>query len=107
MFSNRWSTMPVHAFPSIRLPRPDDRAFLDRMPGSNVPVIRQPFAVGDPVPFWAQESNYLGDQLFNRRNDPVELENQADHTDQPLEALREALRKLEAPTEQLERLGLA
>ena len=107
MFSNRWSTMPVHAFPTIRLPRPDERAFLDRMPGSNVPVIRQPFAVGDPVPFWAQESNYLGDQLFDRRNDPIELENRVDRVDEPLEALREALRTLEAPTEQLERLGLA
>ena len=59
------------------------------------------------MPFWAQESNYLGDQLFDRRDDPVELENRVDRADEPLEALREALRALEAPTEQLERLGLA
>jgi len=30
-----------------------------------------------------------------------------DRADEPLEALREALRAMEAPTEQLERLGLA
>ena len=37
MWSNRWSTMPVHACPTLRLPRPDDRAWLDRMPGSTCP----------------------------------------------------------------------
>ena len=50
MWSNRWSTMPIHAFREIRLPRPDDRAWLDRMPGSKVPVIRQPFVSGDLNP---------------------------------------------------------
>jgi hypothetical protein len=107
MFSNRWSTMPVHAFPEIRLPRPDERAYLDRMPGSSVPVIRQPFAAGDQVPFWAQDSKYLGDQLFNRRNDPTEVENRIEKESEPLEALREALKALEAPSDQLERLGIA
>ena len=53
MWSNRWSTMPIPAFPQIRLPRPDGRATLDRMPGTDVPVIRQPFEPGDPLPFWA------------------------------------------------------
>ena len=33
-------------------PRPDDRAALDLMPGSDVPVIRQPFEPGDLLPFW-------------------------------------------------------
>ena len=37
IWSNRWSTMPVHHHPELRLPRPDDRAWLDRMPGSDVP----------------------------------------------------------------------
>ena len=50
MWSNRWSTMPIHAYPDLRLPLPDDRAVLDRMPGSTVPVIRQPFAAGDALP---------------------------------------------------------
>ena len=107
MFSNRWSTMPVHAFPDIRLPRPDARAYLDRMPGSEVPVIRQPFAVGDAVPFWAHDGRYVGDQLFDRRDDPLEQENRIDKRGAPLEALREALKSLEAPEEQLERLGIS
>ena len=42
MWSNRWSTMPVHALPRFGLPKPDDHAYLDRMPGSDVPVLRQP-----------------------------------------------------------------
>ena len=107
MFSNRWSTMPVHAFPDIRLPRPDHRAYLDRMPGSDVPVLRQPFGVGDAVPFWAQDGRYVGDQLFDRRRDEREIENRAGESVEPLEALREALRELDAPDEQLERLGIA
>ncbi len=39
MLSNRWSTMPTHGAidPRVALPRPDARAFLDRMPGSDVP----------------------------------------------------------------------
>jgi hypothetical protein len=53
MWSNRWSTMPTPAFPQIRLPRPDARATLHRMPGTDVPVIRQPFEAGDRLPFWA------------------------------------------------------
>ncbi len=37
MWSNRWSTMPIHGHPDLRLPPPDDRAVLDHMPGSNDP----------------------------------------------------------------------
>jgi arylsulfatase A-like enzyme len=108
MFSNRWSTMPVHALAELRLPRPDARAYLDHMPGSTVPVIRQPFEAGDPVPFWALTGPFLGDQLFERREDPAELVNRAgDPTAaEALEALREALVALEAPEEQLARLGV-
>ncbi|MGH8631371.1 MAG: sulfatase-like hydrolase/transferase, partial [Burkholderiales bacterium] len=51
MWSNRWSTMPVPSRPELRLPLPDERAVLDRMPGSKVPVIRQPFRAGDLLPF--------------------------------------------------------
>ena len=35
MWSNRWSTMPVHPLPELRLPRPDDRAELRTMPGTD------------------------------------------------------------------------
>ncbi len=108
MWSNRWSTMPVHAFAQLRLPRPDDRAVLDRMPGSTVPVIRQPFAAGDDVPFWAR-SRFDGHHLYDLDVDPGELENRAG---EPLEKeltelLRSALVELEAPDDQLQRIGLA
>ena len=53
MWSNRWSTMPVHGLEDqVRLPPPDRRARLDFMPDSEVPVIRQPFEPGDRIPFW-------------------------------------------------------
>ena len=64
MWSNRWSTMPVHAFPQIRLPRPDGRAALDTMPGSDVPVIRQPFDESDRLPFWATRQ-FTGNHLYD------------------------------------------
>ena len=107
MWSNRWSTMPVHAFPTLRLPRPDDRARLDRMPGSTVPVIRQPFAAGDDVPFWAR-TRFDGHRLYDLDVDPGERE---DRTGEALEAelvelLRTALTELEAPDDQRVRLGL-
>ncbi len=106
VFSNRWSTMPVHAYPELRLPRPDQRARLDTMPGSDVPVIRQPFEIGDRAPFWAGRPA-LGDQLFWRNDDPNEQVNRADDgLSEPLEALRAALIELEAPSDQLERLGV-
>ncbi len=50
MWSNRWSTMPVHGT-KARLPLPDDRAVLDRMPGSkrglrvHRPVVRGEYAL--------------------------------------------------------------
>ncbi len=109
MFSNRWSTMPIHAYPDIRLPRPDERAYLDHMPGSTVPVIRQPFGADDPVPFWARIGTFQGDCYFRRDEDPHEIDNRLDLVDRDdaLDALREALRAIEAPSEQLERLGIA
>ena len=51
LWSNRWSTMPVWRFHDLKLPAPDDRATLDKMPGSQVPVIRQPFREGDMLPY--------------------------------------------------------
>jgi hypothetical protein len=43
MWSNRWSTMPIGSMPDFKMPMPDSRAVLDYMPGSTIPVIRQPF----------------------------------------------------------------
>jgi hypothetical protein len=106
MWSNRWSTMPIHGS-DVQLPLPDERAVLDRMPGSRVPVIRQPFRQGDLLPFWAY-GKFSGNHLYDLRNDPHEEENrqgeagEADAADK----LRQALVAIEAPGDQLARLGL-
>jgi arylsulfatase A-like enzyme len=109
MWSNRWTTMPVHARPNVRLPRPDRRAYLDFMPGSESPVIRQPFHAGDRLPFWALNPPVGEHHLFDLTEDPEENH---DLTGTRLEAemidlLRVALVELEAPQEQLERLAIA
>jgi arylsulfatase A-like enzyme len=109
MYSNRWSTMPVRAFPDVRLPRPDGRARLGRVPGSDVPVIRQPFDPSDHVPYWAGGA-FSGDLLYDRFEADAagEVHNQAagragaEMTD----LLEAALRAIEAPNEQFVRLGV-
>ena len=108
MWSNRWSTMPVHSRPDVRLPPPDHRARLDRMPGSTVPVIRQPFGPGDPVPYWAA-ARFTGNHLFDLSVDPGEDEDLAGtrRETEAAERLRAALVEIEAPDDQLVRLGLA
>jgi arylsulfatase A-like enzyme len=107
MWSNRWSTMPLMQARNVRLPHPDDRAFLDRMPGSNIPVLRQPFRQGDMLPYWGY-GDFSQNLLFDLHNDPAEEENLvgsprekdlADH-------LHEALREIEAPDDHFIRLGL-
>ena len=107
MWSNRWSTMPVPNRPKLKLPPPDDRAWLDRMPGSNIPVIRQPYAAGDRMPFWAM-APFTGNHLFHRSEDPDENENRAGTKDEKAAAdkLREVLRSVDAPDDQFERLAL-
>ncbi len=107
MWSNRWSTMPIPSRPKLRLPRPDERAWLDRMPGTKVPVIRQPFTPGDLLPFWAY-GDFSGNHLYDIANDPAEDGNL---TGTPLERdvadlLRGALQSVEAPDDQFARLGL-
>jgi arylsulfatase A-like enzyme len=108
MWSNRWSTMPVHGEHEIRLPPPDGRAVLDHMPGSTIPVIRQPFQAGDFLPFWAY-TEFDGSRLFFPDDDPNEARDlagdvlEATYADQ----LADALRTLDAPDDQLARLGLA
>ena len=109
MWSNRWSTMPIHAFPQIRLPRPDRRATLEFMPGSDVPVIQQPFGPGDPVPFWADPEHHTDvSMLFDVVEDPGETRDLAGTAAEAelADLLRHALDDLEAPAVQFERLGL-
>lgn len=109
MLSNRWSTMPINALPDLRLPHPDARATLGRMPGSAVPVIRQPFRAGDLLPFWGYGDFVYGTVCFDLDDDPTEDRNRRDD---PLgrthaNLLADALREVEAPPEQLVRLGFA
>ena len=108
LWSNRWSTMPVYRARQLRLPPPDDRAFLDRMPGTRVPVIRQPLQGGDALPYWAY-GNFSGNHLYDLHSDPLEDENlKGTPLEKELaERLREALREIDAPDDQLARLGLA
>jgi hypothetical protein len=78
------------------------------MPGSQVPVIRQPFRAGDFLPFWAY-GPFSGSHLWDHVEDPSE---QRDLAGEPLEKelaemLRCALREVEAPDDQLARLGLS
>jgi arylsulfatase A-like enzyme len=110
MWSNRWSTMPVHGLEdAVRLPPPDRRARLDFMPGSDVPVIRQPFTPGDRLPFWVGHAAVDRHFLFDLSVDPVEEENLVGTKTEAemVELLRVALKGIEAPDEQLERLGIA
>ena len=80
------------------------------MPGSDVPVIRQPFEAGDPLPFWARGGGGAVGQhhLYDVSVDPDEEENRAGEelAYELTELLRTALTEVEAPAEQLARLGL-
>ena len=110
MWSNRWSTMPVHGLEdAVRLPAPDRRARLDFMPGSDVPVIRQPFEPGDRLPFWVGSNVRDAHFLFDLDEDPGEERNLVGGPAEPdmVELLRHALVSVDAPGEQLERLGIA
>lgn len=109
MWSNRWSTMPIVPEHILDLPKPDRRAFLDFMPGSDVPVIRQPFAAGDPLPFWALGQRADQHHLYDLRNDPDEAENRIGGTDERhmIDCLHAALTAINAPEDQFQRLGIS
>ncbi|HLK25050.1 MAG TPA: sulfatase [Caulobacteraceae bacterium] len=109
MFSNRWSTMPTMVMTREQaMPLPDQRAVLDRMPGSGVPVIRQRWDESDPLPFWAGR-RFSGNHLYDLANDPGEERNLAGEAleGEYRDKLRAALEAVEAPQSQFERLGLA
>jgi hypothetical protein len=100
--------MPVGRIPELRLPPPDDRARLDRMPGSKIPVIRQTYGPGDRLPFWAL-GPFTGNHVYDLREDPSESQNlSGSHSEKrAAEMLRAALAAVDAPDDQLARLGLA
>ena len=109
MWSNRWTTMPLHIEGMHGLPDPDGRAFLDFMPGSDIPVIRQPWTKGDRLPMWASGFRNAGDHhCYDLDVDPDETENRAGEPieREMLDLLRAALDEVEAPDDQYERLGL-
>ena len=101
--------MPIHFDGIVGMPPPDRRAYLDTMPGTDIPVLRQPFEQGDQMPIWS-----FGDQsvdkhyLFDITIDPDEQENRAGEKleGEMLEMLRSALLAVQAPTDQLQRIGL-
>jgi arylsulfatase A-like enzyme len=109
MWSNRWSTMPIAALPDLKLPRPDRNAFLDYMPGSDVPVIRQPFLPGAALPYWSLGMAAEQHHCYRLDDDPGEQHNLLGGRDEAdmIELLRVALQHVEAPTEQLERMGIS
>ena len=111
MWSNRWSTMPgsQDLADFMKFPKPDQRATLDTMPGTDIPVIRQPFEDGDTLPYWAGGGRSIGQHhLYDLDVDPDEHENRAGDASEAdmIELLRTALVSVEAPAEQLERLGI-
>lgn len=108
MWSNRWSTMPLHIHGFEGLPAPDQKAWLDTMPGSDIPVIRQPYEAGDKLPFWVSGNTVDRHFLFDLGVDPDEQENRQGESaaDDMATLLREALVSVDAPDEQLARLGL-
>lgn len=46
------------------------------MPGSKIPVIRQPFREGDMLPYWAL-GDFRGNELYDLAADPDEDRNLA------------------------------
>ncbi len=110
MWSNRWSTMPLHIAGMQGLPDPDERAVLDRVPGSAVPVLRQPWRPGDALPLWVSGVRNVGDHhCYDLDVDPDEAENRVGEAVEAemVDLLRSALDDVEAPAEQYERLGIA
>jgi hypothetical protein len=70
-------------------------------------VIRQPFREGDMLPYWALGA-FHGNHLYDVASDPSEVDNLANTTREKSarDLLADALKEVEAPSEQFERLGL-
>jgi hypothetical protein len=100
--------MPIASMPDYKMPMPDSRASLDYMPGSTIPVIRQPFREGDLLPFWSYAKQYET-IMFHRGEDPDESVNRIEDSiaKDAEELLRVALTEVDAPSEQFERLALS
>jgi hypothetical protein len=101
--------MPVHGAPGVALMKPDRRAVLDYMPGSEVPVIRQRFEPGDRLPYWCVGQPASENHCYRPLEDPAEEDNRLGSADERdmIELLRVALASVEAPAEHFQRLGIA
>ena len=108
MWSNRWSSITPYNSEVARLPNPDRRAFLDYMPATDCPVIRQPYDSNDRTSLFAAARQNRESLLYDIANDPDERENRAGEgiERQLAEMLRAALVELDAPDDQLKRLAL-
>ncbi len=65
-----WEYLRGHGMPQLKPPRPDRRARIDFMPGSDVPVLRQAFQPGDRLPDWCAGQKANGHCLYDLDNDP-------------------------------------
>lgn len=84
------------------------REELDSVPGSDVPVIREPFAPGDPVPIRALGMRPGDHHCYDLEDDPGETRNRTGAlADEMTERPRIALPASEAPAEQFARLRLS
>lgn len=109
MWSNRWSTLGVRSFPRLRLPLPDDRAVLDRMPGSDIPVIHQLWTALDAAanPLLGYQEDSTSSSLFDAQDeDQLEDLGGSARESNYEELLKHALDDVDAPSEQFRRLGL-
>ena len=77
-------------------------------PGTDIPVIRQPFQEGDLLPFWSMQARIGEHQLYVIPDDPQEMDNQVGKPLEKdmIELLRVALKEVNAPHEQFVRLGI-
>ena len=82
MWSNRWSSITPYNSEVARLPNPDRRAFLDYMPATDCPVIRQPYGIGDRTSMFAAARQNHDSLLYDVDNDPDERETR---TGEPIE----------------------
>ncbi|HAR32069.1 MAG TPA: sulfatase, partial [Gammaproteobacteria bacterium] len=90
-------------------PKPDRRAVIDFMPGSDIPVLKQAFTKGDRLPWWCVGQPANAHVLYDLTRDPGEQENLVGGAEERrmIELLHAALTAMEAPREQFERLGIA
>lgn len=109
MWSNRWSTLGVRSFPKLHLPHPDERAVLDRMPGSDIPVIHQLWdardAAANPLLGYAEDARTSS--LFDAQDeDQIEDLGGSTRESQYIELLHQAFEDVNAPPEQFQRMGI-